>query len=134
MRIAPGEQPENALAALRAHLETNLPFGAKMAYHDVEMGKPFQADASGWAQSLAETALEASFANPTALIGIGGSIPFIADLMEVFPNAQILVTGVEDADSRAHSPNESVEVESLKKAMVAEALMLIKANDLTESR
>lgn len=134
MRIAPGEKPENALAALRAHLEANLPFGAKIAYHDVEMGKPFQADASGWAQSLAETALEASFANPTALIGIGGSIPFIADLMEVFPNAQILVTGVEDADSRAHSPNESVEVESLKKAMVAEALMLIKANDLTEAR
>jgi acetylornithine deacetylase/succinyl-diaminopimelate desuccinylase-like protein len=42
-----------------------------------------------------------------------------------------LVTGVEDADSRAHSPNESVEVESLKKAMVGEALMLLEANNLT---
>ena len=132
MRIAPGDEPESALAALRAHLEKNVPFGGSLEYHDVELGKPFKADASGWAQSLAETALEASFENKTALIGIGGSIPFIADLTEVFPNAQILVTGVEDADSRAHSPNESVEVASLKKAMVAEALMLIKANELSE--
>ena len=132
MRIAPGEEPENALALLRKHLEKNLPFGAQIAYHDVELGKPFKADASGWAQTLAETSLKAAFENETALIGIGGSIPFIADLTEVFPNAQILVTGVEDADSRAHSPNESVEVASLKKAMVAEALMLIKANELVE--
>ena len=63
-------------------------------------------------------------------IGIGGSIPFIADLTEVFPNAQILVTGVEDADSRAHSPNESVHLEGLKNAMVAEALFLLLGNDL----
>ena len=132
MRIAPGDEPERALAALRAHLDSNVPFGGRIEYHEVELGKPFKADGAGWAQSLAETALEAAFENKTALIGIGGSIPFIADLTEVFPNAQILVTGVEDADSRAHSPNESVEVASLKRAMVAEALMLIKANELSE--
>jgi acetylornithine deacetylase/succinyl-diaminopimelate desuccinylase-like protein len=131
MRIAPGDEPVRALAALRAHLEENMPFGGRIEFLETELGKPFQANSSGWAQSLAETALEAAFGNETALIGIGGSIPFIADLTEVFPNAQILVTGVEDADSRAHSPNESVEVASLKKAMVAEALMLIKANELT---
>jgi acetylornithine deacetylase/succinyl-diaminopimelate desuccinylase-like protein len=131
MRIAPGDEPVRALAALRAHLEENMPFGGSIEFLETELGKPFQAKSSGWAQSLAETALEAAFGNETALIGIGGSIPFIADLTEVFPNAQILVTGVEDADSRAHSPNESVEVASLKKAMVAEALMLIKANELT---
>ena len=130
LRIAPGDEPDKALQALRAHLEKHVPFGAKLDYLEIETGKPFKADASGWAQTLAETALQAAFENETALIGIGGSIPFIADLMEVFPNAQILVTGVEDADSRAHSPNESVEVASLKKAMVAEALMLIKANEL----
>jgi acetylornithine deacetylase/succinyl-diaminopimelate desuccinylase-like protein len=61
-------------------------------------------------------------------IGIGGSIPFIADLTEVFPEAQILVTGVEDPDSRAHSPNESVDLEMLKKAMIAEALLLVSGN------
>jgi len=134
MRIAPGDDPKSALTALRAHLEANMPFGGRVEFLETELGKPFQANGSGWAQSLAETALEAAFENKTALIGIGGSIPFIADLTEVFPLAQILVTGVEDADSRAHSPNESVEVASLKKAMIAEALMLIKANELNELR
>jgi hypothetical protein len=131
MRIAPGDEPERALAALRAHLEKHVPFKAKIVYHEIETGKPFKADAAGWAQALAETALEAAFGHKTAHIGIGGSIPFIADLTEVFPAAQILVTGVEDADSRAHSPNESLEVESFRKAMVAETLMLLKANELT---
>ena len=41
-------------------------------------------------------------------MGVGGSIPFIATFQEMFPEATILVTGVEDPDSRAHGPNESL--------------------------
>jgi len=79
---------------------------------------------------LAKNSLGAAFGNPSVDIGIGGSIPFIADLTEVFPDAQILVTGVEDADSRAHSPNESIHLVGLRNAMVAEALFLLSANQL----
>jgi acetylornithine deacetylase/succinyl-diaminopimelate desuccinylase-like protein len=57
-------------------------------------------------------------------MGIGGSIPFIADLTEVYPEVQILVTGVEDPDSRAHSANESLHIEDFRRAVLAEALML----------
>lgn len=130
MRIAPGQEPTDALALLRAHLESHVPFGARLSYGDVELGKPFEANSAGWAKKLAEASLSAAFANDSVDIGIGGSIPFIADLVEVFPAAQILVTGVEDADSRAHSPNESVHVDTLRGAMVAESLFLIKGNDL----
>ncbi|MFM1973258.1 MAG: hypothetical protein RLZZ345_342 [Actinomycetota bacterium] len=130
MRIAPGQEPRDALALLRQHLEQNVPFGAKLSYGEVEMGKPFEANSAGWAKKLAEASLSAAFGNDSVDIGIGGSIPFIADLLEVFPAAQILVTGVEDADSRAHSPNESVHVDTLRGAMVAESLFLIKGNDL----
>ncbi len=130
MRIAPGQEPKDALALLRAHLENHVPFGAKLSYGEVELGKPFEANSAGWAKKLAEASLSAAFGNDSVDIGIGGSIPFIADLLEVFPAAQILVTGVEDADSRAHSPNESVHVDTLRGAMVAESLFLIKGNDL----
>lgn len=128
LRIAPGEQPEEALALLRSHLEANLPFGASLKYGEIELGKPFSQVSGGWAKPLAEAALAASWGTESVNIGIGGSIPFIADLTEVFPSAQILVTGVEDPDSRAHSPNESVDLEMLKKAMVAEALLLLAGN------
>ena len=128
LRIAPGEVPEDALALLRAHLEANLPFGASLKYGEIELGKPFADLKGGWAKPAAEAALSAGFGQESVNIGIGGSIPFIADLTEVFPEAQILVTGVEDPDSRAHSPNESVDLEMLKKAMVSEALLLLAGN------
>ncbi len=130
MRIAPGQDPHEALLLLRAHIEENLPFGAQLEWGEIEEGKAFMADSSGWAAQLAKNSLGAAFGNPTVDIGIGGSIPFIADLTEVFPDAQILVTGVEDADSRAHSPNESIHLVGLKNAMVAEALFLLSANQL----
>ena len=132
LRIAPGEQPEEALALLRAHLLEHLPFGATLKFGETELGKPFSEISGGWAKPAAENSLALAWGNKSVNIGIGGSIPFIADLVEVFPTAQILVTGVEDADSRAHSPNESVHLEMLKKAMVAEALFLITGNARAE--
>lgn len=130
MRIAPGQDPKEALGLLRDHLRANVPFGAVLEFGETDMGKPYMADTSGWASILAKESLGAAFGNPAIEIGIGGSIPFIADLTEVFPDAQILVTGVEDADSRAHSPNESVHLVGLKNAMIAEALFLVAGNNL----
>lgn len=128
LRIAPGEEPERALELLRKHLLEHVPFGAEISFEDVELGRPFSADSSGWAAEAATQALSEAWGTESVQIGIGGSIPFIAELTEVFPKAQILVTGVEDSDSRAHSPNESVHLEMLKKAMVAEALVLLQGN------
>jgi acetylornithine deacetylase/succinyl-diaminopimelate desuccinylase-like protein len=65
-----------------------------------------------------------AWGRPPVDTGIGGSIPFIADLAEVFPDAQILVTGVEDPDTRAHSPNESLHLGVFKRAVLTEALFL----------
>jgi acetylornithine deacetylase/succinyl-diaminopimelate desuccinylase-like protein len=130
MRIAPGQEPEKALELLRAHLLQNAPFGAQVSFGEIELGKPFEVQSGGWAKQLANNSLSAAFGNESVDIGIGGSIPFIADLLEVFPAAQILVTGVEDPDSRAHSPNESIHLDTLRGAMIAESLFLIKGNDL----
>ena len=128
MRIAPGQDPDLALAALREHLEASVPFGAKLEFGAIETGKPFQLEEGGWAKPMLANALTAAFGEQSVDLGIGGSIPFIADLVELFPSAQILVTGVEDPDSRAHSPNESVHLASLKNAMVAESLLLLGMN------
>jgi len=130
LRIAPGQDPQEALEALKSHILDNTPFGAVVEFGKTEMGKPFMADSSGWAAQMAKNSLSAAFGNAPVDIGIGGSIPFIADLTEVFPDAQILVTGVEDADSRAHSPNESIHLQGLKNAMLAEALFLLGCNEL----
>ena len=67
---------------------------------------------------------------PPVDLGVGGSIPFIADLVREFPAAQILVTGVEDPHSRAHSPNESLHLDTFRHAVASEALLLARMNDI----
>jgi acetylornithine deacetylase/succinyl-diaminopimelate desuccinylase-like protein len=124
MRIAPGQDPAAGLAALRAHLEANAPFGARVTVRDGELGKPFQAPADNPAMRAARAAFADAWGTEPVDIGIGGSIPFIADLLEVYPEAAILVTGVEDPDSRAHGANESVHLGELEKVVLAEALLL----------
>ena len=133
MRIAPGDDPEDAAEKLRAHIVANAPFGAQVTFGPHQTGRPFASDTEGWAFKVAKDALGKAFGHESVEMGVGGSIPFIADLTEVFPNAQILVTGVEDADSRAHSPNESVHLDTLKGAIIAEALMLLNSNSLSHA-
>src|SRR5699024_8896999 len=90
MRIAPGQEPAAALSALRANLEANAPFGARVTVRDGELGKPFQAPADSAAMRAARSAFATAWGVDPVDIGIGGSIPFIADLLEVYPDAAIL--------------------------------------------
>ena len=55
--------------------------------------------------------------------------PFIAAFAEAFPSAKILVTGVEDPDTRAHSPNESLHLGVFHRAILAEAVLLARLNE-----
>ncbi|MCL1869565.1 MAG: M20/M25/M40 family metallo-hydrolase [Promicromonosporaceae bacterium] len=129
LRLAPGQDPAAAAEALEAHLLANAPFGAKVTWTTKETGKPFLAPADTAAMRAARAAFAAAWGTDPVDTGIGGSIPFIADLLEVFPDASILVTGVEDPDSRAHGANESVHLGELRKVVLAEALLLTQVAD-----
>jgi acetylornithine deacetylase/succinyl-diaminopimelate desuccinylase-like protein len=133
LRIAPGDVPERALEALKSHILAHNSLGAEISFGAVELGKPFSLGESGWGKSLAEQALGLAYGEKSVDIGIGGSIPFIAELERVFPSAQVLVTGVEDPDSRAHSPNESLHLEGFKAAILAQLLFLLGGNQITTS-
>ncbi|MBM7504729.1 dipeptidase [Agromyces aurantiacus] len=123
-RIAPGQDAAEAFEALRDHLVAHAPFGARIEIDDVDTGQPFLVDTSGWAVAEAKAAMTEAWGREPVDIGVGGSIPFIAELIEEFPSAQILVTGVEDPDSRAHSPNESLHLGVFRRAVLAEAAFL----------
>jgi acetylornithine deacetylase/succinyl-diaminopimelate desuccinylase-like protein len=133
LRIAPGEDPERALEALKGHILTNNTLGAEITFGAVELGKPFSLSESGWAKTLAEQSLTLAYGEKSVDIGIGGSIPFIAELEKVFPKAQVLVTGVEDPDSRAHSPNESLHLKGFQSAILAQLLFLLGGNQIALS-
>lgn len=128
LRLAPGQDPAAAMEAVRKHVEANAPFGARVAFTPGESGNPFLTDTASKAAGFALWALGEAWGVPAVEMGIGGSIPFIADLTELYPEVQILVTGVEDPDSRAHSANESLHLGDFRNAIIAEALLLARLN------
>lgn len=130
-RVAPGQSARDAYSAIEGHLRAHAPFGARLEFGDHDFGDAFLVDTSGWAVEAAREALHDGYGVAPVDIGVGGSIPFIADLVREFPGAQILVTGVEDPHAKAHSPNESLHLQTFRNAVLAEALLLEKLDART---
>ena len=124
MRVAPGGDAEAHLDALTSHLQRHAPWGAQVSVTRGEKGEPYAIDASGAAYDAARAAFRQAWGVEPIDMGMGGSIPFIAEFAAAFPQAKILVTGVEDPGTQAHSINESLHLGVLERAAVAEALLL----------
>jgi cysteinylglycine-S-conjugate dipeptidase len=125
VRLAPGDSSKNAIARVEEHLARHVPWGAQLTTTVVDAGEPTVLPAAGPAYTAARSALgEAWDGTAPVDMGTGGSIPFIAEFQEAFPVATILVTGVEDPDTRAHGANEGLHLPEFERAVLAEALLL----------
>ena len=124
MRVAPGGDAAEHLAALTRHLEQHTPWGAQVTVTPGDVGEPYAIDPSGPVYDAARDAFRQAWGNDAIDAGVGGSIPFIAAFASAFPDAEILVTGVEDPETQAHSINESLHLGVLERAATAEALLL----------
>jgi cysteinylglycine-S-conjugate dipeptidase len=125
VRLAPGDTSGNALARLQEHLAKHVPWGAQLTTTVVDAGEPTVLPTTGPAYAAARSALAEAWDGVAPVdMGTGGSIPFIAEFQETFPGAGILVTGVEDPDTRAHGPNEGLHLPEFERAVLAEALLL----------
>ncbi|WP_322859038.1 dipeptidase [Mycobacterium europaeum] len=124
MRVAPGGDADAHLDALTAHLQKHVPWGAQLSVSRGDVGEPYAIDASGPVYDAARAAFRQAWGTKPIDMGMGGSIPFIAEFADAFPQAKILVTGVEDPGTQAHSVNESLHLGVLERAAIAEALLL----------
>lgn len=124
LRLAPGDDPDSAGSALAAYLRSRAPWGAEVIVEAGEFAAGYSAASGGPAYQAAQWALEQAWGAAPVDIGVGGSIPFVTGYSRVVPGAEILVTGVEDPDTRAHGANESLDLLTLERASVAEALLL----------
>ena len=110
MRIAPGQDPQAALEALVAHLEGNVPWNAQVTVTPGTAAEPFSLDSTGPAYDAFRTGYREAYGVDAINIGVGGSIPFVAAFSEAYPDAAILLIGAADGTSRAHGPNESLDL------------------------
>ncbi len=124
LRVAPGDDAAAARDALAAHLRAHAPWGAQVSVQAGGAVAPFTARTGGRAYKCARSALETAWGTAAVDVGAGGSIPFVTAYAGLFPAAEILITGVEDPDTRAHGANESLHLATFERACLAEALLL----------
>jgi acetylornithine deacetylase/succinyl-diaminopimelate desuccinylase-like protein len=124
LRIPPGVTGRAAQDALVAHLERRVPWGLRAELTRVSVGDPFAGALDGPAYEAMRTAMAAAFGRPAETAGQGGSIPLCNVFAETFPDAEIMLLGVEEPACLIHAPNESVDPAEIARTALAEALFL----------
>lgn len=124
IRLAPDQPWQEAFPAVREHLLANAPWGTAVEVELEDFANGFTARTTGPYPAAAHAAFAAAWGREPLDIGMGGSIPFVAEFAERFPGAAILITGVEDPDARAHGANESLHLGEFERVVLAESLLL----------
>jgi cysteinylglycine-S-conjugate dipeptidase len=124
LRIPPGVSGQAAQDALVAHLESRVPWNMPHEIERVAVGDPFVGSLDGPAFDSMKSAMEEAFGRPMTTEGQGGSIPLCNVLAETYPDAEIMLFGVEEPRCLIHAPNESVDPSEIEHIALAEALFL----------
>jgi acetylornithine deacetylase/succinyl-diaminopimelate desuccinylase-like protein len=130
MRLPPLVEGHEAAVKLKALLEDNAPYNAKVTF--VPDGRAGAWGATGWnapqiapwLQAALDAASQAHYGAPCGTIGQGGTIPLMSLLQKSFPAAQMMVCGVLGPKSNAHGPNEFLHVPYGKKLTAAVAQVM----------
>jgi len=125
LRLAPGDDSVRARLALAKHLREHAQWGVDVTVTDSDIGDPYAIDSSGPAFDAARAAYRNAYGRELVEIGTGGTIPFVAQFAEAFPDAAILVVSAgADPDCRAHGTDESLHLGEFERACVGNALLL----------
>jgi cysteinylglycine-S-conjugate dipeptidase len=124
IRLAPGDDTRRAFLALKEHLTRHAPWGAEVTVTPCRVGEPHSIDVSGPAFETFRRCCGDTWGRAPLEPGSGGSLPLVSALATTYPQAQLLLTGVEDLESNSHSENESVHLDDLRTCCVNEATLL----------
>jgi acetylornithine deacetylase/succinyl-diaminopimelate desuccinylase-like protein len=125
LRLPPLIDAAAAVAELKALLEDNAPYQAKVTFHAQGASSGWNAPATApWFEQALNSASMAHFQAPVGYIGQGGTIPLMNLLSQGFPKAQMMVCGVLGPKSNAHGPNEFLHVPYAKKLTAAVAQVM----------
>jgi acetylornithine deacetylase/succinyl-diaminopimelate desuccinylase-like protein len=116
--------PEEAQAALVEHLHAVAPWGVKVEVEVEASGAPFEAAVDGPGYQAMATAMQEAYGTPMTTLGQGGSIPLCNVFADTYPEAELILMGVEEPLALIHAPNESVDPTEIANMALCEALFL----------
>ena len=119
-------RPRSGRARQVEHLRAAAPWGVHVTpWGSVEAtGSPFEADTDGPAYRAMAAAMQEAYGRPMTTLGQGGSIPLCNVFEETYPDAEIILMGVEEPLALIHAPNESVDPTEIDAMALTEALFL----------
>lgn len=124
LRIPNGVTGKAAQDAMIAHLEARVPWGLRCTIERVAVGDPFVGSLSGPGYEAMKAAMEEAYGHEQTTEGQGGSIPLCNVFAETYPDAEIMLLGVEEPQCLIHAPNESVDPSEIEHLALSEALFL----------
>jgi cysteinylglycine-S-conjugate dipeptidase len=124
LRVPPGMDPDQAQDSLVAHLHAAAPWNVRVAVEPEASGAPFQAHTGGPAYAALDSAMHHAYGREMTTLGQGGSIPLCNVFADTYPEAEIILIGVEEPQTLIHAPNESVDPSEIANMALAEALFL----------
>ena len=125
LRLPPLVEAAPAVAKLKALLEDNAPYQARVTFEKAAGTTGWNAPTTApWLESALDSASKAHFGASCGYIGQGGTIPLMNMLSLGFPKAQMMVCGVLGPKSNAHGPNEFLHVPYAKKLTAAVAQVI----------
>ena len=125
LRLPPLVEAAPAVAKLKALLEDNAPYQARVTFEKAAGATGWNAPTTApWLESALDSASKAHFGASCGYIGQGGTIPLMNMLSLGFPKAQMMVCGVLGPKSNAHGPNEFLHVPYAKKLTAAVAQVI----------
>src|SRR4051812_1122454 len=126
LRIPAGVGGQQAQDALVEHLRRRVPWGLACTIERVAVGDPFTGSLSGPGYEAMKVAMEEAYGRELTTEGQGGSIPLCNVLADTYPDAEIMLLGVEEPKCLIHAPNESVDPSEIEHIALSEALFLEK--------
>ena len=125
LRLPPLIDAASAVQELKALLEDNAPYQAKVTFEGGGGASGWNAPGTEpWFENALNAASQNFFGAPCGTIGQGGTIPLMGMLSQGFPKAQMMVCGVLGPKSNAHGPNEFLHVPYAKKLTAAVAQVM----------
>jgi len=124
LRVPPGTAAGDAARALVSHLYAVAPWGVRVTADIEAPGSGFQARTGGPAYRAIAAAMHEAYGRPMVTLGEGGAIPLCNVLADTYPDAELILMGVEEPLARIHAPNESVDPAEIAAMALTEALFL----------
>jgi acetylornithine deacetylase/succinyl-diaminopimelate desuccinylase-like protein len=125
LRLPPLVEAAQAVQQLKALLEDNAPYQAKVTFESAGGATGWNAPSTApWFEAALNAASTAHYGAPCGYIGQGGTIPLMNMLSKGFPKAQMMVCGVLGPKSNAHGPNEFLHIDYAKKLTAAVASVI----------